>query len=52
MAKDLVELILQAAILNIDDLMVTHIMKFARRRNLLIGASDETYQHVLISKTA
>ena len=51
MAKDLVEMTFQAAVLCLEERLVVQILKFGKRKNVLIGTSDETYQNVILSKS-
>ena len=51
MAKDLIEMTFQAAVLCLEERLVVQILKFGKRKNVLIGTSDETYQNVLLAKS-
>ena len=50
MAKDFIEMTFQAAVLCLEERLATQILKFGKRKNILIGTSDETYQNVILSK--
>lgn len=52
MAKDLLDMTFQAAVLALDEAEVIEILRFGRSRRLLIGTTDETYQHVILAKPA
>ena len=51
MAKDLVDMYFQAAVLSLDVHAVTKVLMFGKQHHLLIGTTDESYQHVILEKT-